>query len=343
MEVGAYVYLYGTVFYPNMPITITINGIQATNVYTSEGSASAKVPIGATTGKIVVKTNGREFSFANKAFIWARIASVPGNYRYAHSSFVLNGVPYTGLGNAYDNRYQQDFWQYNINNNTWSSKAELTNLVSISEGYTGFAVNGKGYFLGGNQTALALWEYTPTNNTWAKKNGFTTLPRYSMVSIVCNNRVYAGMGRNNASIGYTAYKDFWEYNTTNNSWTKKTDLPGVGRFDAATVALGTKLYVGCGFNNTGAVLYDWWEYDTVTDVWTKKANTTVQMNNVLNVNGKIYGLSYNDTLYEYNPTQDTWTFITNTIASANTPYTKAVSIDNTMYFISGTSGWKVNL
>lgn len=56
-----------------------------------------------------------------------------------------------------------------------------------------------------------------------------------------------------------------------NTWTQKANFGGTSRSDAVGFSIGTKGYIGTGFDGTGYV-QDFWEYDQGTDAWTQKAN-----------------------------------------------------------------------
>ena len=65
--------------------------------------------------------------------------------------------------------------------------------------------------------------------------------------------------------------ELWEYNPQNDTWTKKTDLPGVCRFLTSGFSINGKGYVGLGRNIGNQMETDFWEYDPTTDSWTQKA------------------------------------------------------------------------
>lgn len=55
-------------------------------------------------------------------------------------------------------------------------------------------------------------------------------------------------------------------------WTQKTNLSGVSRSASVGFSIGTKGYIGTGYNATGTNLKDFWEWDQTTNVWTQKAD-----------------------------------------------------------------------
>ena len=79
------------------------------------------------------------------------------------------------------------------------------------------------------------------------------------------------------SIGTKGYillsgsKDFYEYDPSNNQWTKKADFGGVARYRSVGFSLGGKGYIGTGWTGA-ALLKDFWEYDPSNDSWTQKAD-----------------------------------------------------------------------
>ena len=61
--------------------------------------------------------------------------------------------------------------------------------------------------------------------------------------------------------------DFWEYNPSTNTWTKKADFGGVGRVAAVGFSIGSKGYLGTGQTNdylaelSEETLKVFWEYN----------------------------------------------------------------------------------
>ena len=57
------------------------------------------------------------------------------------------------------------------------------------------------------------------------------------------------------------------------TWTQKANLTGGPRDLAVGFSIGTKGYIGTGFNSGTATYYkDFWEWDPATNVWTQKAD-----------------------------------------------------------------------
>ncbi len=66
--------------------------------------------------------------------------------------------------------------------------------------------------------------------------------------------------------------DLWEYDSENDSWTRKADLidnngKPAPRSEAIAASVGSKGYVGTGKNEDANQLNDFYEYDPSTNQW----------------------------------------------------------------------------
>src|SRR5271157_3785708 len=82
--------------------------------------------------------------------------------------------------------------------------------------------------------------------------------RDSAVGFSIGSKGYIGTGYD----GTTEYKDFWEYDPTANTWTRKADFAGAARDSAVGFAIGSigKGYIGTGYDGSSDYK-DFWEYD----------------------------------------------------------------------------------
>jgi N-acetylneuraminic acid mutarotase len=154
-------------------------------------------------------------------------------------------------------------------------------------------------------------------NTWSQKAGLNT-GREAGVAFSIGNKGYAGLGYNNNVSPYYL-NDFWEYDPTTNAWTQKASFTGTGRMAAAGMCIGSKGYVGAGYNGNTSPYYlnDFFEYDPGTNNWTQKASLSVGRRYAIAIgtNSKGYlGLGYSSTwpynlndFYEYDPSTNSWT------------------------------------
>ncbi|MBK9735085.1 MAG: hypothetical protein IPO92_09030 [Saprospiraceae bacterium] len=107
----------------------------------------------------------------------------------------------------------------------------------------------------------------PANN-WRPRADFPGGERYYTSCFSIGTKIYMGLGKRTVS-DTTLRKDFWEYDTETNVWTRKADFGGGFRAKAIAFSIGGKGYVGTGYSGT-LLKKDFWEYDPVTNIWTQK-------------------------------------------------------------------------
>jgi N-acetylneuraminic acid mutarotase len=101
-------------------------------------------------------------------------------------------------------------------------------------------------------------------------------------------------------------------------WTQKTDFGGLNRFGAVCFTIGTKAYVGTGYNVPTPLIgtKDFWEYNPSTDTWLQKADFAGTARGYaigFSIGTKGYIATGMDSagllkdLWEYDSGNDTWT------------------------------------
>jgi N-acetylneuraminic acid mutarotase len=186
----------------------------------------------------------------------------------------------------------------------------------------GFAINGKGYFLGSvlydshssAETIHNMFEYDITTNTYTEKAPIPGYPPVEGVSFVIGNDAYVLSPES---------QFMYRYDQPTNTWTIAASLPvNPERFNATAFAVNGKGYVGLGdgeVNNVYTRFNDWWEYDPASNTWAKKKNFpggarvtaagfAVDSYGYVCSGDKRTGTvdSYPNDLWQYNPTTDAW-------------------------------------
>ena len=212
---------------------------------------------------------------------------------------------------------------------SWDPKASSPSAMKTRYS-RGFSIGTKGYTGMAASTSTGttgtkeFWEYNPATNSWTSKayfGGGAGLLRQAGVGFSINGKGYMGTGRN----GATFYNDFWEYTwatgVLGGTWTSMTSFPGLVRSNAVGFSIGTKGYMGTGWNGT-TYYKDFWEYDPSVGVggtWTQMADFggAARANAVgFSIGDKGYiGTGYDGTTYykdfwEYDPSVGaggTWT------------------------------------
>ena len=97
---------------------------------------------------------------------------------------------------------------------------------------------------------------------WTQKANFPGRARTSATGFSVNGRGYITLGTDPAGPNYYPV-DLWEYNPISNSWIPKSNFPGAGSNATPGFPIGTKGYIGTGYNGTYPV--DFWEWNQATD------------------------------------------------------------------------------
>jgi N-acetylneuraminic acid mutarotase len=130
-------------------------------------------------------------------------------------------------------------------------------------------------------------------------------------------------------------KDFYQYDPTTDSWSLSNGFSGEKRRNATVFVIDDKAYFGTGINN-GAYQVDFWMFDPATELWTRKRDIDQDTDDddsyndeyvILRSNATSFsmnGLGYvacgesSKTIWEYNPTTDSWEERTSLEGSART-------------------------
>lgn len=249
---------------------------------------------------------------------WTQKADFAGTARNTAVGFSIDNKGYIGTG--YDGvTYQDDFWEYDPVLNSWTQKANYGGGGRY--GAVGFSIGSKGYLGTGNPlaggSATEFWQYNPVVDVWTKKANFGGPGRWFGVGFGIGNKGYIGTGYSNPGYYIFHYhKDFWEYDTTANTWTKKANFGGRPRRSAVGFSISNKGFIGTGIDGKSGKTYkDFWEYDPDMNHWTQKADFgghsrfgavgfSIENNGFLGT-----GISFDGTILSF---KDFWKYIADT-------------------------------
>ena len=200
-----------------------------------------------------------------------------------------------------------------LSQGVWTKKADFG-----GEGRSfaiGFSIDDKGYIGSGNLNLNDLWEYDTQNNVWTEKANIAGLPTEAAVGFSIGTKGYFGTGDDSITWP-TSKKDFLEWDQLTNTWTQQQDFLGTGRSFAVGFSIGTKGYIGIGWNFP-TMFMDFYEWDSQTNVWVQKANFdamrcwavgfSIGTKGYIGTGQNEGSNNFKNDLWEYNPQNNTWT------------------------------------
>jgi len=146
---------------------------------------------------------------------------------------------------------------------------------------TAFVLDNQAYLLMGRKFGeeylKSVYSYNPTTNIWTRKKDFPGKTRLFPVSAVAGKIAYAGLGyygapNTNAVLIDSAYlRDWWMYDQSNDTWTRKADFPEIFTNHAVSFVFNDEIYVAHGFGlaNFSGVIY---KYNPIQNQWIKLNN-----------------------------------------------------------------------
>lgn len=128
------------------------------------------------------------------------------------------------------------------------------------------------------------------------------------------------------------------------TWTTRQNFAGADRFLSTGFAIGTKVYVGTGLDDSFAPLADMWAYDVNTNAWTPKnsfegaarvgaISFTINGKGYLGLGGTLAGAAFTD-LWEYDAITDDWTKKADLPATGRSGSSVFV-VNNKAYIVAG--------
>ena len=158
--------------------------------------------------------------------------------------------------------------------------------------------------------ALLINSKASLADPWKRLRDMQAQPRNDFRATLMNGKVYV-------TGGWPTVTSFQVYDPITDTWTRKADLPGIGREGHGACAVDGILYMIGGFSRK--ILNTVEAYDPATDTWTRKANMTIPRggSGFGVVDGIIYAFggrvqidnaNVNTNITEaYDPVTDTWT------------------------------------
>jgi N-acetylneuraminic acid mutarotase len=198
--------------------------------------------------------------------VWAQKSSYPGISLPTYGvAFAVGNKGYV-IMSADSTRYPA-VWEYDTSSDRWTTKSHFPQ--SIQQGMIAFTIDNYAYVTGGDghSGSPIVWRYDPSANSWTQKSDYPGAGTSCAAAFTIGHYAYVGTGMTGFNSS-TSSKDFYRYDPSSDTWTRKADFPGVGRNSAAAFAIGNDGYLGTGYSNSGEVT-DFWHYNPPSDTWTQ--------------------------------------------------------------------------
>ncbi|MGZ3902116.1 MAG: kelch repeat-containing protein [Bacteroidia bacterium] len=235
-------------------------------------SIGNKAYIVAGRGNISVQYDTWQWDMANNT--WVKKADFPGGKRYFGCGFTIGTKGYVTCG--YDGAYSKnDLWEYDPSIDLWTRKSDLPSTQRHHA--VCFTIGSKAYVGTGwcdtSYTALQdFWQWDEATDTWSRIADFGGGPRQGASSFSTNSKGYVGCGESHFDpySGSVIEKDFWEFDPSINTWTRKQDYGGQAGYHGLGFSIGKRGYFGFGLVGE-RISQDLWEWDSQSDQWTQKS------------------------------------------------------------------------
>lgn len=229
---------------------------------------------------------------------WMSHADFPGIGRDDATAAVSSGRVFFGTGFGTGFIYLNDWWEYNPQTDSWTSR---TALPDEPRQYAACTSDEDAVYLFGGLTPSGctdeIWKYTVLNDSWELLTNFPNGGRQAPVLVKYGYYLYAGLGRCSG----VYYSDWLRFDLRSLTWEALTSFPGEPRFDPIfgnvnhEVFLSGGLGDGIGFSDTYVYRYhydDWIQKDDFTGcsrMYTAHATT----------DNKIYFVNGGDANYDF--------------------------------------------
>jgi N-acetylneuraminic acid mutarotase len=179
---------------------------------------------------------------------WTRKADFLELERFDAVAFSIGDRGYMGTGTGPGPTLRFDFWEYEPAADAWTQKADFS--AAARSLAVGFSIRDKGY-LGTGWAGMDredFWEYDPATDSWTQRADFGGGARSGAVGFSIGGKGYVGTGLRDVFGELVSLKDFWEYDPTTDTWTRKADFQGAARSGAVGFSIGDRGFVGTGLH-----------------------------------------------------------------------------------------------
>ncbi len=198
---------------------------------------------------------------------WMQLDDFPGTRRDDGAAVVVNSTAYFGTGLQEGWSSTTDWYALDMSNLKWRTVKAMPDNTERQYA-NAFAGPDAFYVFGGIGPGAALnnlYRYDINSDTWAEK---TPKPGKGLIGAAClpfGNKVFIVGGKVHHDSVPTS--EVWEYNTDNDLWQRRKDLPFAARWRSAGCSLGPYGYLAGGVGAGDFLFNKMYRYDPGTDTW----------------------------------------------------------------------------
>lgn len=298
---GQTLILNGSNFMSTNPLSVSFNDLPATILNITDDNIEVEIPQGVTDGPITLTAPGQTV-VSDEDFI----VIPPPTITLIEPLEGPVGTEVTITGSEFANGSILVEFNGVAAQVTSSSDSSLTVIVpeEATSGKVTVTINGQSVESEENFKLPAWMDLTDVQGPG----------RYGGITATMNGKIYFGLGRSNLM-----YRDFWEYNPEDDSWTQKSSFPISGApYAVWYFVVDDMLYVGGGTDETPTNFNKVWRYNPGVNQWTQlndfgDPDNTRRFAAGFSIDGKGYlyagrdnnGILYSD-FWEYDPNNDSW-------------------------------------
>lgn len=192
--------------------------------------------------------------------VWTNKANFGGGIRHSATGFSIGSLGYMGLGSFGGGAGNQsnDWWEYNVTSNAWTSKAVFNGTGNKRASAGGFGIGSVGYIvygyyhIGTTSWPKDCYEFDPSTNIWTTKAAPINTGRSAFPSFSIGLDGYVGTGWS----GSVRLRDFQKYDSVLNSWSTLSNYPAGTTMEAIGFAILDKGYITGGTRDPNGN-YEW--------------------------------------------------------------------------------------
>ncbi|MEM9675472.1 MAG: hypothetical protein AAF992_22965 [Bacteroidota bacterium] len=250
-----------------------------------------------------------EFNATTYSNPWKKLADFPGGSTDAPPPlFSIGDKIYTGISTIFPTEKSNNFYEYDIPTDTWTRKADFPYKIWWGE-VLSFSIDGNGYV-----GTYDLRKYDPLQDTWIDVANYPgSYSQDAPYRFALSDKLYVGSGLHPEN-GST-YTDFWEYDSSTDSWKQVSDFPfQYYKFGhpQTSISIGSKGYILAanmrstpGSSTVGPV----YEYNSSSNTWTEFSSAVSTEEVPFIVSTSATGLvfdNYENYLFQFDFDSKTW-------------------------------------